>query len=160
MPLHLTEGLSARRVDDRGDDTPAVCQIAGPGVPSGLQVDGALLEAAVASDGWHLLLLTHDTPYEDALSIHLFDRQWHLLDSARLGAAYTTGSFAGLRLVEPDRVVFRFFGDTDWTVQVLPEPAWRLPVGAEVAGLTRPVGWRRHFVVHGTPQPDRGAAGT
>ena len=56
---------------------------------------------------------------------------------------------------EPDTLRFRFIGDTDWSVQVLPEPGFRVPLLSEPTGVSRPLGFSRHFVVRGQPQPER-----
>ena len=79
----------------------------------------------------------------------------HLLDSATLGGIYSTGSFSLLASTEPDTLRFRFIGDTDWSVQVLPEAGFRVPLWSEPAGVSRPLGFSRHFIVRGQPQPER-----
>lgn len=117
------------------------------GVSSGLLVSGSVLEAAIHCDGMTLLMLTDDVPYEDMLSIHLFDRQWQLLDSARIGAAYATGAFGGLTLVEPNRWHFRFIDEAEWWIEILPAPSFRLPLVSEVKGVTRSHMFSRHFLV-------------
>ncbi|WLI89471.1 hypothetical protein Q4S45_22715 [Massilia sp. R2A-15] len=116
-------------------------------VPTHLRVSGSVLEAAVHCDGMTLLLLTDDVPYEDMLSIYLLGPQLQLLDSARIGAAYATGNFSGLTLVEPNRLRFRFIDDAEWWVEILPAPSFRLPLVSEVKGVTRSHMFSRHFLV-------------
>ena len=122
------------------------------GHATGAWVGGAVLEAAYAWPGFWLLFMTDDLPFEDMLSIHLLDGQFALLDTATLGAAYSTGSFSALPGSAPDEVRFRFIGDTDWTVQLLPRPVWRVPFFGEPRGVSRPPGLKRHFLVKGQPQ--------
>ena len=117
-----------------------------------MALEGAILEAAVQTDVGPVLFLTQDLPHEDSLSIQLFNAAWQLLDSAWLGAAYTTGSFKDVQLIEPDRIGFRFFGDTDWTLQILDSPTWRLPLWCETPGVRRSFGFKQHFLVQGRPQ--------
>lgn len=120
---------------------------------TGQQVDGVVLEAAVECDGRYLLFLTDDVPAEDQLSIHLVDAQGRLLDSARIGGMYTTGSFFGLTLREPDAVEFRFIGDTDWRVELFDSPRLQASFVQEPRGVARPWGLRRWFRVAGHPVP-------
>lgn len=50
-----------------------------------------------------------------------------------------------------DELRFRFFGGTDWAVQLLAQPVWRLPFVSDARGVSRPIGLLRHFVVRGDP---------
>lgn len=153
--MRIASEVSARRVEGEGeaDSAPPASEILVDGRATGRVISGALLEAAVeAGENW-LLFLTDDVPYEDALSIHLLDTRWHLLDSALLGAAYCTGSFGALRLEPPDKVRFRFIGDTDWTLEILPRREFRLPFVRDATGVSRKFGFSRHFIVRGRPLP-------
>ena len=123
------------------------------GAASGHTVSGAVLEAAVRWGDRFVLFMTDDTPFEEQLGIHLLDSAGKTLDSATLGGPYTTGSFAALRLIEPNTIGFRFIGDTDWAVELLAQPTWRLPLIGDPPGVRRALGFSRHFLVHGRPQP-------
>ncbi len=143
--------------DDRGAPR---SELMFEGQATGKWVGGAVLEAAHAWHSHWLLFMTDDLPFEDMLSIHLLDGQFALLDTATLGAAYSTGSFSALPGSAPDELRFRFIGDTDWTVQLLPHPVWRVPFFGEPRGVSRPPGLKRHFLIKGQPQaqgkPGRG----
>jgi len=143
-----------RRVAKDGDEPP-VCEVILNGADTGKRVAGAVLEAAVEHAGNYLLFLTDDVPFEDMLSIHLVDATGQLLDTARLGAMYSTGTFSALTLRDPDIASFRFIGDTEWTVEVFPEARLQLPFVRDARGVTRPLGLRRWFRVHGDPRPAR-----
>lgn len=136
-----------------GPDEPPLCTVLIDGASTGSRVAGAVLEAAVAHAGEYLLFLTDDVPFEDMLSIHLIDRRGRLLDTARIGGPYTTGSFSELTLHDPGVARFHFVGDTEWTVEVFPEARLRLPFVSDAPGVTRPLGLRRRFRVHGDPRP-------
>lgn len=151
--MRIANEISARRIAGDAENAPPTSEILIGGRPTGCVVSGAILEAAVEAGDFRLLFMTDDLPYEDALSIHLVDTHWHLLDSALLGAAYSTGSFKGLQLAPPHQVRFRFIGDTAWTVEILPRPGYRLPYLGEPTGVSRKFGFSRHFVVSGNPQP-------
>lgn len=147
--------LSVTRVAGGADDAPPLCEIVRNGQATGRNVEGALLESAARWQSFYLLFTTDDTPFEELLHIHLLDADLSLLDSATLGGIYSTGSFSLLESSDPDTLRFRFIGDTDWSVQVLPAPGFRAPLLSEPAGVSRPWGFSRHFIVRGQPQPDR-----
>lgn len=155
MSMRIAGEISARRIGGDGN-VPPTSEILVDGRPSGCVVSGAILEAAVEAGEHRLLFLTDDTPFEEMLSIHLLDARWHRLDSAVLGAAYCTGSFEALRLAPPDKVRFRFIGDTDWTIEILPQRGFRLPFVPDATGVSRRFGFSRHFIVRGKPRPEPG----
>ena len=86
----------------------------------------------------------------------MLDERLIMLDAAEIGAPYATRSFSDLELLPPNRVRFRFIGDTDWTVTLLPEPEFRLPLLSEPKAVSRKLGFKRHFVVDGDPKPQSG----
>jgi hypothetical protein len=55
-------------------------------------------------------------------------------------------------LLEPSCVKFRFFGDTDWIVEVLPRKQLRLPLVSDPIGVSRRLGWSRRFAVRREPR--------
>jgi hypothetical protein len=152
MSLRVATEVTAERQVAESDETPPSSRILVNGTPSAV-VSGAQLEAAVECDGRFLLFMTDDTPFEEVLSIHLVSSDGHLLDSATLGGPYTTGTFSGLSLNPPNRVGFRFIGEADWSIEILADSAFRLPLRGDAPGVRRALGFSRHFVVHGNPAP-------
>jgi hypothetical protein len=150
--MRLASEVSVRQVEQASDEPP-LCEVVLNGVGTGHRVAGAVLEAAVAHAGDYLLFLTDDVPFEDMLSIHLVDATGRLLDTARIGAMYSTGAFSGPELRDPGIAAFRFSGDTEWTVEVFPEAKMQLPFVSDAPGVTRPLALRRRFRVHGDPRP-------
>lgn len=148
--MRLAHEISIRPVAVSADE-PVRSEVVLSTDPTGQQVDGAVLEAAVECGGRYLLFLTDDVPAEDQLSIHLVDAQGRLLDSARIGGMYTTGSFSGLTLREPDAVEFRFIGDADWRVEVFDAARLQMSFIQEPRGVSRPWALRRWFLVTGNP---------
>lgn len=144
--------LSLQRVAGQPPQAAPVCEIVRQAQPTGVRVPGAVLEAAGQWQGFFLVLTTDDVPFEDALHLHLLDAQLRRLDCATLGAPYSTGSFAVLPSPQADVLRFRFIGDTDWSVQILPAPGFRLPWLGEPRGVQRAWGFSRHFIVRGHPQ--------
>jgi hypothetical protein len=148
----LTLGeLSLRPLAAPAAGVAPACQILRGAEPTGAVVAGAVLEAACEWQGFILLLTTDDVPSEEFLHIHLLGPGLQRVDSAMLGAMYSTGSFSRLPSPEPDTLRFRFIGDTDWSVQILPEPRFRPLLWSEPTGVSRPLGFSRHFVVRGNP---------
>jgi hypothetical protein len=121
--------------------------------PTGKLIDGAILEATVKWGDYYLAFLTDDIPHEDTLRIYLFDSHLTLIDSATLGAMYSTGAFGHLTLAPPDRLHFEFIGDTSWTLELLNRDELALPFIADPKGVSRPLGFHRRFRIYGQPKP-------
>lgn len=145
MSIRLATEISATLINEQDETTPPKSEIVVSGIASGNFVSGALLEAAVQCGERYLLFFTDNIPYEEMLSLHLLDNQWRLVDSARIGRAYSTGSFSALKLAEPNVVHFHFIGDLDWSVEILSSPEFRLPFVSDPAGVSRELGFSRHL---------------
>lgn len=124
------------------------------GVPTGKFIPGAVLEAAVEWRDCWILFLTDTIPFEEMLGVHLLDRRFNILDSAFIGTAYATGTFTSLKLEVPNKLSFRFIGDTEWSIELLGEWAFRIPLVSEPRGVTRKFKFKRAFIVRGQPQPN------
>lgn len=124
------------------------------GAPTGKVVKGAVLEAAIRWSDLVLAFLTDDIPQEDTLRIYLFDSSLNLIDSATLGAMYSTGAFSRLELVRPDTVHFCFIGGVTWTLELLPSDSFSIPYISDPKGVCRPFKLMRRFKLHGKPMPD------
>jgi hypothetical protein len=95
-----------------------------------------------------LLFITHDIPYEERLEIVLLTPDGRIADRASLWGSLTTGNFRNARASGPDSIEFDFFGGHRWRARLLPRRSFRLPMrGWEPAGVHRPFGWTRGFVV-------------
>lgn len=103
-------------------------------------LEGIVLEACVQCGNQYLLFLTDDIPYEDSLHIHLLDEDLNRIDTATLGAPYTTGHFRNLTCEDSGEITFEFFGDCAWEVQVLPKKRLRLPFLSGARGVSRRIG--------------------
>jgi hypothetical protein len=152
--MRIATEISTRVLRKATDDSRPVSEILLGGKATGVELRCELLEEAVALPGFFLLFTTDDTPFEEVLGIHLYDAALRHLDSAQLGGPYTTGAFSSLQLLPPDRLSFRFIGDTAWTVQVLPRPALRSLFRREPIGVWRGLRLKRHFIVEGSPKPE------
>lgn len=106
---------------------------------------------ALRWNGYVLLFLTDDVPFEDTLNIYLLDANLNIVDLARMFFIYATGIFSDLDLTQPDTVRFCFFGGTVWTLKLSPEKKFTLPVISDPTGVHRPFSFFRMFQLHGRP---------
>jgi hypothetical protein len=151
MKLFSTEDLSIRP-QQTNDDLPR-SELILYGETTGKIVEGAVLETAVCWKGHFLIFLTDDIIHEDTLRIYLLDPKLDIVDAARLGAMYSTGAFSHLELVEPNLIHFEFFGGTSWTLELLDEQSFAVPMVSDPKGVTRPFKLTHRFKLHGNPVP-------
>ncbi|NML61322.1 hypothetical protein HHL21_09575 [Massilia sp. RP-1-19] len=124
------------------------------GEPMGKLIAGAILEATVRWGECYLAFVTDDIPNEETLRIYLLDSRLNLIDSATLGAMYSTGSFDHLELAPPSMLHFAFFGDTTWTLELLNRDELALPFIADPKGVSRPFAFHRRFRIYGRPKSE------
>lgn len=117
----------------------------------GVTVEGAVLEAQFEVDGAEragerfVLMLTHDCPYEERLSIYLFDAAFRTLDRVEICHIYTPGILSN---VAADRhaIEFDFIHEQRCRVRVHDKPCWRRRPFAPI-GITQPGGpLRKHWL--------------
>lgn len=123
------------------------------GVPTGKVIAGAILRAALRWHQFVLLFLTDDVPFEDTLRMYLLDQDLAVVDSARMGAMYSTGIFSALDLTEPDTVRFQFFDGVLWTLTLLSEKEFAIPIISEPTSVSRPFKFFRRIRLAGKPLP-------
>ena len=156
MRLLSTSEFTARLASPYSDTQLATSELLLDGKPSGLIVDGAVLEAAVEWQGCRIVFFTDDIPFEDMLRIYMFDADMTLVDAAVLGGMYSTGTFADLNLRPPDTLTFCFIGGITWRMVLLAEREFALPFFSDPRGVNRKFKFFRHFRIEGKPQPERG----
>ena len=154
MRLLSTSEFSVRLASPYTDMKLASAELMVKGKATGLVVTGSVLEAAVEWQGYRIIFLTDDIPYEDMLRIYMLDANLQLVDAAVLGAMYSTGTFADLSLQPPNALTFRFFGGTVWRVVLLAVQEFSLPFHSDPSGVSRKFKFFRHFRIEGTPQPE------
>lgn len=147
-----TEDLAIRPQPGSDDQLP-LSEVVLYGEATGKIVEGAVLEAAVCWKGLFLVFLTDDIPHEDTLRIYLLGPRLDMLDAARLGAMYATGAFERLEVIEPNLVRFEFFGETIWTLELLEDLVFAVPMVSDPKGVTRPLKLSCRFKLYGEPLP-------
>ena len=145
----------ALRVVAAGEDAAPTSELVYQGASTGVVLAGAVLEAAVAWNESYVLFLTDDISFEDSLHIYLLDANFQPQDTASLASMYATGSFSALTLMPPDQLGFRFFGDMDWSIELLSRPKARVPFLSEPAGVKRAIGFSRRLIIRATPSAGR-----
>ena len=155
MKLFSINDLSIRPQQQTADELPR-SELILYGETTGKIVEGAVLEAAICWRGHFLIFLTDDIINEDTLRIYLLDPKLDIVDAARLGAMYSTGAFSALQLVEPNIIRFEFFGDTTWTLELLDDQSFSVPMVSDPKGVTRPFRLSHRFKLHGDPIPSPG----
>lgn len=136
------------------DQTMPQSEVVIRGEPTGKLINGAILEAAIGWNGCYLAFITDDIPHEDTLRIYLFDPRLRLIDTATLGAMYSTGSFDHLELSPPNMLSFTFIGDTTWALELLGQPELAVSFIADPKGVSRPFAFHRRFRIYGKPRSE------
>lgn len=115
------------------------------GTPTGKIIAGAILKEALRWGEYVLLFLTDDVLFEESLSVHLLNGNLTIVDSARLGAMYSTGIFSEIDLAEPDTVRFQFFEGVVWTLKLLHKEEFAIPIICEPKSVSRPIKFFRRI---------------
>jgi hypothetical protein len=151
--MRIAEELSTKILQEGNHETGPSSEVLIGGESTEKYVPGAILEAAVSWNDHFLLFMTDDVPNEEMLRVQLLNNRLDKIDSVIIGAPYSTGSFSSLELLPPDRIGFRFIGDCPWEIELLRQPGFRIPFVSEPKGVWRAFGFKRRFIVHGTPRP-------
>lgn len=92
--------------------------------PTGKEISltGAVLEAQYSIGQNYILFIAEGYPPEEALYIYFLNEKADRLDSIELSAEYTAGILKDLRIQQPNRMLFSFFADESWILEVLRKP--------------------------------------
>jgi len=153
MSLQKTDTITLVEIIPPTDTTPPSCELAINGKPTGQRVEGCCLEMAFLYGTGYLVIMNHDCPFEETLSIYLLDSSGILQDSAHIFWMYCTGFLTNVQIQQPNKILFEFFENAIWTLHILKEPEFRLPFFSEPTGVHRPLGLKRYFVIAGEPYP-------
>lgn len=153
MKLLSTSELSIRLIGSPFSEGMPQSELVLNGQPTGRIIDGAVLEVAIRWRDLLLVFVTDNIMHEETLRIYLFDADLMVIDSAWLGSMYATGVFSLIEIQPPNVVRFLFFGDTDWTLELLEKQTFALPF-SEPRGVHRSFKFHRRFKVDGKPKPE------
>lgn len=153
MKLIPTSEFSIRLIGSPFDDGMPQSELVLDQKPTGKIIEGAVLEAAIRWQEFLLIFVTDNITHEEALRIYLLDAGLEVVDSAWMGAMYATGVFSLIQLQAPNSIRFLFFGDTEWTVELLNDETFTVPF-TEPRGVHRPFKFHRRFKILGDPKPE------
>ena len=148
--MRLTNEIILHVVQSASEFKQSECDVVHNNKITGVRVAGKILEASVKiSDNLYMLFTTDGIVFEESLNIFLIQlgNKSQIIDSATVGAMYSTGIFEELIISSDDSLSFRFIGDNLWKVTVYPTPRFRIPYIKENKMISRPVGFKRYFSV-------------
>lgn len=145
-----------KAIDSNGENGPPRSKVFFKGQSTGISIPGAVLECAASLKEYYVLFTTDDIPQEDTLHICLLNDGLRLLDYANVGAMYSTGHLSDLRIEEPDKIHFRFIGDTTWTLRIADKPSFHMPVLRDPKGVSRPIRFSTYLQLEAEPHPEAG----
>jgi hypothetical protein len=103
------------------------------GFDTGVVLKGLILEAQFVCGHHYLMLLTHDCPFEETLSVYLLDQSFNVLDRAEIFSMFTMGILGDLKIENDREVSFTFFSSEEkFVLTVLPAPQRVLTHGLKV----------------------------
>lgn len=121
--------------------------------PTGITIDGQVLEAAVNVDSdRYILFTTNDVIFEESLTVTLISLSQGKLESLQIGNKYSSGSFEQLS-VHDEYIRFNFIGHSAWVIKVNDSPKLRLPFVSDPHGVKRASGLKTSLSIDAKPCP-------
>ncbi len=121
--------------------------------PTGITIDGQVLEAAVKVDSdRYILFTTNDVIFEESLTVTLISLSQGKLESLQIGNEYSSGSFEQLS-VHDEYIRFNFIGHSAWVIKVNGSPKLRLPFVSDTHGVKRSSGLKAYLSIDAKPCP-------
>ncbi|MGK3131049.1 hypothetical protein ACCW76_17800 [Pantoea sp. C8B4] len=114
---------------------------------SGIFIPGSILEAAVEiSPERYVLFVTDGITYEESLTIVLCQRGEGVQEIIHIENAYTSGFFEALN-IDDNRIQFKFFENTLWSLRVADSPKFTLPFIGDPKGVKRSAGLTKRLIM-------------
>ncbi|MEN4602460.1 hypothetical protein ABEG90_07555 [Pantoea agglomerans] len=121
--------------------------------PTGITIDGQVLDAAVKVDSdRYILFTTDDVIFEESLTVTLISLSQGKLESLQIGNEYSSGSFEQLS-VHDEYIRFNFIGHSAWVIKVNGSPKLRLPFVSDTHGVKRSSGLKAYLSIDAKPCP-------
>lgn len=147
MKLLLEQEISMQLASEATESESPQSYITIEGKISSSTIDGELCEACIKYDSNYLVITTNNCPYEESLNISYLSSDLNLVDKAILVWPYNTGSFSLEKLIEPNRVEFKFFNDSIWAIDVYKNKRAMIPFFSEPRGVWRSFKLSHYFRV-------------
>lgn len=142
-PLHE---FSLEPLEGPGGEPPLRSRLKRDDRATDLVVEGVQLEGAFRlDDGRSLLLLSHDSPFEEILHVYLLSEELDVRDRAEIGGAYVPGLVRDLVPGPGPRLRFSFGNEQHFELNVRESPRrWTL---RSPPGVRRPgPPWRKRYL--------------
>lgn len=122
MAIHESNDFEILDTGISGEGVPT-CNLLNKASGKNIVVTGCVLEKQLDTSVGHLLFLTENNPYEEALHIHLLSKDLILLDSVEIAANYRSGLFRNFKITQPNGLQFSFLDDAEtWQFELLDRP--------------------------------------
>lgn len=117
--MEITKDISTELFQEAHDYKFSTSEIIFQGNKTNILVEGEVLEAQIKiSNDKYLLFLTHNSMFEETLTIALVDfNKGEVIESMWLGSAYNTDFFCGLK-IKNNKIYFEFLSQKTWCLQV------------------------------------------
>ncbi|MFN2096390.1 hypothetical protein ACKVM9_004181 [Pantoea agglomerans] len=119
--------------------------------PTGITIDGQVLEAAVKVDSdRYILFTTDDVIFDESLTVTLISLSQGKLESLQIGNEYSSGSLEQLS-VHDEYIRFNFIGHSVWVIKVNGSPKLRLPFVSDTHGVKHSSGLKTYLSIDAKP---------
>lgn len=151
----VSNDLLSTKLTSEGDDYGlAQSQVLFRGAATDAILVGSILELCVSVGEVYVVFMSDNIPSEDMLRIYLLDKNAHVIESATIGAPYTTGSFRLLELITPNVITFNFIGETIWVLRILNKTKLHMPFFSDPKGVSRKLCFSTKLELEGNPVPE------
>lgn len=90
--------------------------------PESVNVKGSVLEKQFSlPNGWHLVLTTANSPYDEALYATLIDQNFKIADEVEISNALTPGMLENVKILDKNCLEFSFNQPAAYTLKVAPQ---------------------------------------
>jgi len=134
--IQETDAISIGTVIKSTGTSPPSCELLIDGKPIGNPFQGEWLGAAFLCDAGYLVFLIEDYLFHENLNIYFLSFSGDILDTASI----FSGSFYNIQVRQPDTILFEFFANGLFKVEIYPKLKFRLPIISDPI-----VNFSRHF---------------
>ena len=115
-----------------------------------IQISGSVLEAQWRlNNGWFLLFVSENCPYEEALHCLLLDHDLSMLDELVLGQDYSSGILSDVCESGNQSITFRFDSEKELTLQIS-EVGFSVIDKIKTLGKRKNIFYKAHLFIQGS----------
>lgn len=147
MKRFSLDDIVSEVVREASDDEPPILKFFLPSSNISAEIEGADVECCIEVNNDYLVFTTNDCPYEETLNITLINNTNQVVDQASIFWPYGTGSFKLEQINAPNKVVFQFFAEKLWQVEIFEGKKLVLPFISEPTSVWRKLKLNHRFKV-------------